>query len=67
MACATCGHLACVCEIKRLHAEDCPFRISATCPVGVECEHGYDVCPECDSCTCGAGDGVGIGAIPQSV
>lgn len=19
----------------------------------IECEHGYDFCPECDKCTCG--------------
>ncbi len=23
----------------------------------IECEHGYDVCPECDPCTCGKGVG----------
>lgn len=22
------------------------------CPVGIECDHGYDVCPVCDPCTC---------------
>jgi hypothetical protein len=22
------------------------------CPVGIECQHGYDVCPTCDPCTC---------------
>lgn len=25
-----------------------------TCPVAVECEHGFDVCPTCDPCTCDA-------------
>jgi len=36
------------------HKRTCRFRIAETCAVGVECEHGYDVCPMCDPCTCGA-------------
>lgn len=51
--CTTCGHLACVCKIIAEHPNpECRFRVSATCPVGIECEHGYDVCPTCDPCTC---------------
>lgn len=34
------------------HHPDCPFRKSVECPVGIECEHGWDVCPQCDPCTC---------------
>lgn len=60
--CPKCGRLACVCEVKRVHAKDCPFQIAVSCAVAIECEHGYDVCPKCDPCTCGTGDGVGIGA-----
>jgi hypothetical protein len=50
-ACAECDHFACVCKILETHNEKCLFRLS-TCGVAVECEHGYDVCPECDPCTC---------------
>lgn len=34
------------------HDPDCRLRAAVTCPVGVECRHGYDVCPVCDQCTC---------------
>jgi len=33
------------------HQPGCPLD-AATGPVGVVCEHGYDVCPQCDPCTC---------------
>lgn len=52
IGCDKCGHLACVCAVKVKHEPDCLYRKSVTCPVGVECEHGYDVCPICDPCTC---------------
>lgn len=48
----TCGHIACVCNIKKNHNHDCKFMRSATCPVPIECEHGRDVCPICDPCDC---------------
>lgn len=35
------------------HAEACEFFIAETCAIAIECEHGYDVCPTCDPCTCG--------------
>lgn len=47
-----CGHISCVCSVKQKHDEKCRFRIAATTPVGIECDHGYDVCPKCDPCTC---------------
>lgn len=50
--CPTCGHLSCVCRIKKNHSKDCKFRLATTCAVGIECEHGRDVCPICDPCTC---------------
>lgn len=31
----------------------CPMHRAMTCAVAIECEHGYDVCPKCDPCTCG--------------
>lgn len=49
----TCGMISCVCELVKPHNEDCRFRNSVLCPVAIECEHGYDVCPKCDPCTCG--------------
>jgi hypothetical protein len=50
--CSKCGFFDCVCQIREQHAPDCRFRIAMECPVGVNCDHGYDVCPECDACTC---------------
>lgn len=52
VSCATCGHLSCICEIRRLHKPECLFRIAATGPVGIECKHGRDCCSICDPCTC---------------
>lgn len=36
------------------HKIDCRFRRSAEGPIGFACEHGYDLCPVCDSCNCGS-------------
>lgn len=59
IGCPECGHLMVeggdceTCRIRVAHPNPkCRFRVSATCPVPVECDHGYDVCPECDPCTC---------------
>ena len=52
VACLKCQHFACVCEILVTHKPDCKFLKAATCSIAIECEHGYDVCPECDPCTC---------------
>lgn len=53
IGCETCGHIACVCDVIRDHPNpDCRFRRSTTCPIPVACDHGFDVCPECDPCTC---------------
>lgn len=49
-----CGQITCVCVTVRAHREDCKFRFAIAIPVGIECEHGYDVCPTCDPCTCDA-------------
>lgn len=54
-SCDVCKHIACVCVAQRRHAESCRFRLALTCAVPIECEHGCDVCPECDACDCGAG------------
>ena len=34
------------------HDLECPLYIAVNGSVGIECEHGYDVCPICDRCTC---------------
>lgn len=48
-----CGLVQCGCLRKREHVESCRFRRALTCPIGVTCKHGEDICPECDPCTCG--------------
>jgi len=48
----TCGLISCVCKVVRVHKQDCRFRISLVCPVGIACEHGSELCPICDACTC---------------
>lgn len=47
-----CGHIVCVCHIKKNHKDGCKFRLASTCAVPFECEHGFDACPTCDPCTC---------------
>jgi hypothetical protein len=32
--------------------KDCPLYKAVNCGTPIECEHGYDVCPICDPCTC---------------
>lgn len=34
------------------HMPDCPLRRAIECTTPIECDHGYDVCPKCDPCTC---------------
>lgn len=55
VGCDACGHLSCVCATIRDHADGCRFRTAVVCPVGIECDHGYDVCPVCDPRTCSSG------------
>lgn len=51
-ACKGCGYFACVCKIRAEHSRTCRYLIAALCPVGIACDHGFDVCPICDPCTC---------------
>ena len=51
-ACRNCQHFACICRVLASHAAWCRYRTAMTCAVGIECEHGRDVCPACDPCTC---------------
>jgi hypothetical protein len=49
-----CQLISCVCAEKRKHKEGCQYRLALTCAIPIECEeHGFDVCPTCDPCTCG--------------
>ena len=50
--CPDCKHFACVCKVINEHKQDCKFRIATAGSVAIECDHGYDVCPICDPCTC---------------
>lgn len=34
------------------HQPGCTMRLALTCAAAIECEHGCDVCPTCDPCTC---------------
>lgn len=48
---------AALCSIKispdpERHSPECKFRIALTCSTPIECDHGFDVCPTCDPCTC---------------
>lgn len=36
------------------HKAGCPELRARTCTTPIECLHGFDVCPECDPCTCNA-------------
>jgi hypothetical protein len=48
----TCGMISCVCKKIAFHRAHCEYRKALVTPVAIECEHGVDVCPKCDSCTC---------------
>jgi hypothetical protein len=52
----TCHQISCVCAQVAGHNEGCRFRTAVLCPIPIDCEHGYDVCPQCDPCTCVVGD-----------
>lgn len=51
-ATCACGHIACVCATLAQHHPKCRYAIAMRSPVGIECIHGFDVCPNCDPCTC---------------
>jgi len=39
-------------NIAKGHKRSCKFRAALVSSAAIECEHGYDVCPKCDPCTC---------------
>lgn len=59
--CPTCKQCPCCCGVRKNHDPDCKFRRAVACPAAIECEHGRDVCPICDPCTCGVEERPGLG------
>lgn len=61
VACPVCGNLAsCTCDVAAKHKPDCRFRRAAELSVELACAHGFQACPQCDPCTCGAGESIGL-------
>lgn len=56
----TCGYITCICWVFEKHEEGCRFRRAAALKVELACDHGFQACPECDPCTCGAGEDTGV-------
>ena len=46
--------------IRRKHWPFCQLYIAVSGAAGIECAHGYDVCPQCDPCTCDPALFVGV-------
>jgi hypothetical protein len=51
-ACSICGYYECVCMLRTMHSPGCPYRKAMESSVSIECEHGFDICPQCDVCDC---------------
>ena len=61
VGCKGCGNLAtCICALRKKHAPTCRFRRAAELSFELACDHGLQACPECDPCTCGAGESEGV-------
>jgi hypothetical protein len=60
--CPDCGLIrdGCVCSARREHKPGCRFLRAASLSVELECHHGFQACPICDPCDCGAGATQGI-------
>jgi hypothetical protein len=58
MFCGKCGLIieSCVCALREKHMPDCRYLIAASLSVELVCEHGFQACPRCDPCSCGAGE-----------
>lgn len=56
-----CGNLAtCTCQLEVKHKAHCRFLRAAKLSVELACKHGFQACPECDPCDCGAGEKEGV-------
>lgn len=62
IGCSECGFIGslCICELKKKHKPDCRFLKAASLSIELACEHGYQACPICDPCDCGAGQEEGV-------
>jgi hypothetical protein len=58
--CIVCGHVTCVCGLRLKHRKGCRFLRAAELSVELACDHGFQACPICDPCDCGAGEVEGI-------
>ena len=58
--CPGCGSVTCYCEQKARHRGDCRYLRAARLSFELACDHGYQACPECDPCSCGAGGEVAL-------
>lgn len=55
IGCPKCGNLAtCTCKIQVEHKDGCRYRRAAMLSIELPCEHGFQACPICDPCDCGA-------------
>ena len=54
MSCKGCGYVTCVCNVRVAHRKGCRFRRAAELTFELACEHGFQACPKCDPCDCGA-------------
>ncbi len=50
----TCFVVCGACDASKTHKQGCRYLKSLSCWIAIECEHGLEVCPTCDPCTCGA-------------
>ena len=60
--CPTCGVIkeGCICALNTKHKADCRFLRAARLGVELACCHGFQACPLCDPCSCGAGETKGV-------
>lgn len=47
-----CEFIECICDEIKSHKPNCKYILSLSCAIPIECEHGYDVCHQCDPCDC---------------
>jgi hypothetical protein len=59
--CSVCGNMSqCTCALSVKHKLGCRYLRAAILSVDLPCPHGFQACPICDPCTCGAGEKGGI-------
>lgn len=59
--CSGCGnYCTCTCVLEDKHRPGCRFLMAAMLSVEIACDHGFQACPICDPCDCGAGQTKGV-------